>query len=71
MILLQELLKEILAKVLETEKANVVFQNLTFNINELVENKCFVALQKIKTILEDDSFSDKECLCKLKKLYAS
>ena len=57
-----KLLKEILAKVLEKEKMQIVFTNLTLNAEEIVKIESYKALQKIKDIIENDSLSDFECI---------
>ena len=53
-----ELYKEILAKVLEQKTIHVVFPCLNINASEIVEMQCYRALEKIKTIIEDDSLSE-------------
>ena len=57
-----ELFKEILINVLMKEEINVSFPNLKFNAVEMVEIESFKTLQKIKTIIEDDSLSDFDCV---------
>lgn len=60
-----ELFKEILVRVLTKEEINIVFPNLKFSAVEMVELESFKALQKIKTIIENDSLSDFECIEKI------
>ena len=57
-----ELLKEILAKALQNEEINIIFPNLHINPDTIVEIACYRALQKIKTVIENDSLSDFECI---------
>ena len=57
-----DLYKEILAKVLEKQKIHVTFPDLQINANEIVALQCYLGLQKIKTIIENDSLSDFECV---------
>ena len=48
--------------------AVVSFPGLNVNINELVEMKCYQTLQKIKAIVENDSFDDPECFMKIENI---
>lgn len=57
-----ELFKEMLIKVLMKEEINITFPNLKLGTLEAVEMEAFKALQKIKTIIADDSLSDFECV---------
>jgi len=57
-----KLYKEILAKALEKEEMIILFPNLQLNANELVQTKCYQALQTIKSIIEDEGLSDFECV---------
>lgn len=38
------------------------------DLTEIVESKCYVALQQIKEILEDDSLEDENCFMKIEKI---
>lgn len=60
--------KEILTKVLEKEEVQVIFPNLSFDLAELVEMKCFNALQKIKTVIENNNLSDKEYFLQIEEI---
>jgi len=57
-----ELYKEILAKVIEQQKIAVTFPDLQMSASEIVEMQCYRALEKIKTIIEDDSLSEFMCI---------
>jgi len=57
-----ELLKEILAKIIESEEIQIVFPNLIFNPAEIIESESYKALQKIKAIIKNDSLSDFDCI---------
>lgn len=57
-----DLFKEILINILMNEEINVNFPNLKFSATEIIEIESFKALQKIKTIIEDDSLSDFDCI---------
>lgn len=62
--LFQDILKEILME----EEVQVVFPNLKMSPSELVEMRCYMALRKIKKILEDDTLDDKECFAKIEEI---
>lgn len=62
------LYKEILSKILEKEEIFIAFPNLEINATEIIELKCYSALQKIKTIMEDDSLEDKECFMQIEEV---
>jgi len=57
-----ELYEEILAKIFEKEKITILSPKSKINMTEIVEMECCKALQKIKTIIENDSLSDFECV---------
>ena len=48
-------------EVLANEKIEVTFPNLKITAKEIVEMKCYQALEEIKGILENDGLEDKEC----------
>ncbi len=61
------LYQEILCNLLQNEQIEVNFPNIPAMVN-MVELKCYQALQKIKSILEDDTLLDKECFCKIEEI---
>ena len=63
-----ELYKEILTHMLTTEQIQINFQCNAPAITNIVNDKCYEALQKIKTIIKDDSLSDKECFLKIEEI---
>ncbi|MEG1682616.1 MAG: hypothetical protein RR295_02220 [Oscillospiraceae bacterium] len=63
-----ELYRELLAKRLEREEMQVCFPNLKMDVAEIVEMDCYRALQKIKTIVEDDGLEDRECFLKIEEI---
>ena len=63
-----ELYKEILSKVLENEEIQVVFPHLKINAAEIVAEKSYAALLKIKKILEDTKLGDDECFEKIEEI---
>ena len=54
-----ELYEEILAK---------SFSTFQFNAEKIIELKCYQALQKIKSIIEDDELDDPECFFKIEEI---
>lgn len=46
----------------------IIFPNLTLRPADIVEMKCYQALQEIKDILENDNFDDIECFMKIEKI---
>lgn len=63
-----DLYKEIIVKLLEKEDINITFPNLKINEKNVIEAISYKALQKIKTIMEDDSLCDKECFKKIEEI---
>lgn len=63
-----ELYQDILTTILKKEEVNILFPNLQISSKEIVELECYRALQKIKAIIKDDSFEDKECFMKMEEV---
>ena len=63
------LYKEILAKALSQEEMHVAFPNLQLNASEIIELRCYKALQKIQAIIQNDSLSDFECIEEIVRLF--
>ena len=63
-----ELYRDLLVKLLGNEEIKIEFPNLNVSPSELVEMQCYNALKAIKSIIEDDSYSDKECFMKIEKI---
>lgn len=63
-----DLLCQILSEILQQEKIEVTFPQLTIKIEELLQNTCFKALCEIKEILEDDTLDDEICFEKIEKI---
>jgi hypothetical protein len=63
-----ELYKDILAHALLNEQVEISFRGRKPNIENIVNNACYQALVKIKTVIEDDSLEDKECFMKIEKI---
>lgn len=58
-----ELYKEILGRALAQGEIKIMIEDR--NIAQIVENKCYIALQRIKDILHDDTLNDEECFLKI------
>lgn len=63
-----ELYAEILAHYLSQEKAQIIFPDLRFNTNEIVEQKCYQAICKIKEIIQDETLEDAECFSRIESV---
>ena len=61
-----ELFKEILVKFLEDAEINIAIPES--DAAEIVETRCYKALQKIKAIIEDDSLDDRECFMRIEEI---
>ena len=63
-----QLYQEILAAVLAKEEVQITFPNLNINLTEMIESESYQALQKIKTVITDDSLTDRECFMKIEEI---
>ena len=45
-----------------------ILETIQLNAEKFVEMRCYQALQKIKTIIEDDSLNDRECFYKIEEI---
>ncbi len=54
-----ELIQSLLIKALQEEKIRIM---LDANIEKIANNTCFMALHRIKAILENDMLSDYACI---------
>lgn len=55
-----ELYGDMLCKILETEEFEILLPKWKMKVEEMMEMKCYQALQEIKKILEDDALEDAE-----------
>ena len=60
-----ELYVEMLQKLLEGGKVEVVFPNLALSPRDMLDSVSYRALVRIREILRDDSLSDPECFQKI------
>ena len=63
-----EFYKYLLAKLLENEEIKIVFPSLKISPSEMVEMRCYNALNEIKAIIEDDGYTDEECFLKIERI---
>lgn len=63
-----ELWREILCTVLEHQTAEVIFPNLRLELKEIVELTSYQALQRIKEILDNETWNDAECYQKIEQV---
>ena len=59
-----EFWQSILLHILQNGRAEVVFPQIQ-DIAALFENECYQTLLNIKAILEDETYTDKECFSKI------
>ena len=60
------LYEEILWGCLRDIPVQVTFPNLTVNPSDLVEMKSFLAIERIRDILEQEEFTDQECAMQIR-----
>ena len=62
------LLKEIFLQALNSGEISVSFSSAEGSIADVINGKCYQALQKIKAVMEDDSLGDQECFMKIEEI---
>ena len=60
------LYEEILWGCLRDRPVQVTFPNLTVNPSDLVEMKSFLAIERIRDILEQEELTDQECAMQIR-----
>ncbi|MBQ8733368.1 MAG: hypothetical protein IJY76_02590 [Anaerotignum sp.] len=63
-----ELYRDMLCKILETEEFEIMLPKWNMKVEEMMEMKCYQALQAIKRILEEDELEDEECFDRIEKI---
>ena len=63
-----DLFKEIFLGALNTGEIQVAFRGMEATVAEVIEGKCYQALQKIREILDDDSLDDPECFERIEEI---
>lgn len=59
---------EILSMILAKERILITFPDLKLSAREIIDSESYNALQKIKTIIENDSLADPECFLKIEEI---
>lgn len=65
-----ELYQELLAHALAEDIAEHIMPFLVADSKEIVQMRCYQALNQIKEIIHDDTQSDEECFLKIEKIIA-
>lgn len=65
---MMELYRDMLCRILETEDFEILLPKWNLKVEEMVELKCYQALQEIKRILEEDGLDDAECFDRIEKI---
>ena len=63
-----DLFKAIFTQALITGKIQVSFSGMDSTVADVIEGQCYQALQKIKSIIDDDSLNDPECFHKIEEI---
>ena len=63
-----ELLRDILIQALQFGEIKASFEEGNLDIAQIVEGKCYQALNKIKAVIEDDSLEDDACFMKIEEI---
>lgn len=67
-VMVMELYRDMLCRILETEEFEILLPKWNMKVEEMMELKCYQALQEIKRILEDDELDDEECFESIEKI---
>ena len=65
---MMELYRDMLCRILETEDFEILLPKWNMKVEEMMEMKCYQALQAIKRILEEDELDDEECFDRIEKI---
>ena len=63
-----ELCRDIFTQGVIEGKIQISFAGTDETLKDLIERRCYRALQKIKAIIEDDRLDDKECFQKIEEI---
>ena len=63
-----DLFKEIFIQALQTGEISLSFSGAESTVAEVINNKCYQALQKIKAVIDDDSLTDPECFWQIEEI---
>lgn len=63
-----ELYRDILCEILESEEFEIMLPKWKMKVDEMIETKCYHAIEEIKKILEEDTLNDAECFERIEKI---
>lgn len=63
-----ELYRDMLHKILESEEFEILLPKWDMDATEMIELKCYQALNEIKKILEDEMLEDSDCFESIEKI---
>lgn len=63
-----ELYTELLCHILSKQPLQCTFPQQTEPFSALIESESYIALSKIKSILEDDTLSDRSCFTQIEEI---
>lgn len=63
-----ELYKEILINLLEKNRIEVNFVGINDDFNKIMELECYKVLAKIREVIKDTNYDDKECFERIEKI---
>lgn len=64
-----DLYAELIIKLLKEEQIDIIFPELNLSLAEIIEMKCYNALNNIRNIVHDTALDDKECFIKIEKIF--
>ncbi len=64
-----DLYKELLINILKEDEIEVRFKRFSFNIEKFTQNECYILLDKIRAVIQDDSLTDFDCVEKIVCLF--
>lgn len=65
-----ELYHDMLCKILESEEFQILLPKWKMSIEGMIEMKCYLALNEIKKILENETLNDSDCFESIEKIIA-
>lgn len=63
-----EVYQDILSRLFQRSDIHVTISGLSGSLPDLVEMRCFQAIQRIRAILDDESLSDRECFMYIEEI---
>ena len=63
-----DLFKAVFTQALITGDIQVSFSGIDGTVAEVIEGKCYQALEKIKAVIQNNSLDDPECFAKIEEI---